>query len=153
MACGEPNGSCGCKKNEPLVGLNDTARETDDDVWADDDEAEYSMKDQSTADLKRTHTKQGYLDGLTQAQESGLQQGFDEAFPKGAQLGIEVGRILSRIWCYKDVRKDLFEQAKQELAITKILDRKYFDNDLESKGEHEIIARWKNILNELQNST
>ncbi|KAK7680688.1 hypothetical protein QCA50_016256 [Cerrena zonata] len=114
MACREPNGSCGCKQNEPLVGLNDTARETDDDVWADDDEAGYSMKDQSTADLKRIHTKQGYLDGLTQAQESGLQQGFDEAFPKGAQLGIEVGRLLSRIWCYKDVRTDLFEQAKQD---------------------------------------
>lgn len=145
MSC---EGNCSCKGNSEVTPSSND-RVSDDDVWADDDDEEYQMTDKSTADLRRIHTKQGYLDGLTKAQESSLQTGFDNAFPKGACLGIEVGRILSTLMCYQ--KPELLSAAEQELNITKVLNKQFFDNDLEPLEVHDALQKWKNIVAILEN--
>ena len=118
-----------------------------DDIWGDDDIEELPN---STADIKRKHEKQGYLEGITNAKESSLQGGFDDLFPKGAQLGITVGNILGELHSYND--PELFERAKSELNISQVLHKKYFDEGLELKNnpEHEVIAKWKKIVQNLE---
>lgn len=133
--------SCGCGN----VDLKELQTETDvADVWGDDDGDDYvKLADQSTADLKRAHTKKGYLDGLTRAQESSLQGGFDVAFPKGAELGVEVGRLLAIICSYKDEK--LISEAKRELNISKVLDGKYFNDELELIDD-SLLKKWSTIV-------
>lgn len=137
--------SCGCGK----VDVKLSQPETDiDDVWADDDSTDDYTKlaDQATADLKRAYTKKGYLDGLTRAQESSLQQGFDDSFPKGAELGIEVGRLLAIIYSYSDEK--LISEAKKELNISKVLDGRYFNENLELVDDH-LLRKWAGIADGL----
>lgn len=120
-----------------------------DDVWGSDDsiiETQDSTNEAEVADIKRRQTKQGYLDGLVTSQESELQGGFDNAFPKGAELGVLVGQLLAEIHCYDEGR---FKEAQKELNITNVLSRKYFDDDLEMNG-HELIEKWQGILRELK---
>lgn len=112
------------------------------DVWGSDDES------LTTRDVERTHTKQGYLDGLSNAKESSLQQGFDEGFPKGAGLGIKIGHILSTIKSYDE---SMFDQCKRELNITRVLHKKYFDEHLEITSIHDPIVKWERICNEVKN--
>lgn len=114
-----------------------------DDVWGSDDEHQLT-----TADLKRNHIKQGYLDGLSNAKESSLQQGFDDGFPKGASLGILVGTILSTVRSYDE---RLFDECKEELNITKVLKKEYFDEnlDLSNKENHAVLRKWQNIVKEI----
>lgn len=104
----------------------------EDDIWASDDD-EVSAH----ADLKRAHVSQGYLDGITHAQELGLQKGFDDGYPAGASLGIRVGRILARLHGTPE-----FDRAKGELNITKVLDKQYFDESLETK-QHALVEKWE----------
>lgn len=145
------NGDCSCT-SKAGSGISDqremTKNETNgiDDIWGDDDIEEL---DNSTADIKRMHMKQGYLDGITNAKESSLQDGFDDLFPKGAELGIIVGNILGLLISCDD--QELFDQAKSELNISQVLHSRYFDEDLElrSTGEHEVIAKWQNVVQNL----
>lgn len=110
-----------------------------DDVWEENDSKELES---STADIRRMHKKQGYLDGLMRAKESSLQAGFDDLFPKGAALGITAGYILAQLVSEKD--DNLLQQAKQELNISKLLSKKYFTSTLEIKGdEHPVIKQWE----------
>lgn len=108
------------------------------DVWASDDEnvSEY-------ADVQRAHINQGYLDGLTHTQELELQKGFDTAYPEGAALGIRVGRILARLHGSLE-----FAQAKAELNITKVLDTKHYDLELQMEGAHPVVLKWERRLEE-----
>lgn len=117
--------------------------EEEDDIWGDEEDVNGTLI--QNREIERTHHKQGYLDGLSNAKELSLQDGFDEGFPSGAKLGIEVGRILSILLCYD---KNLFEQCKKELGINKVLDKKYFDEDLNILN-HELINKWQNIANDL----
>ncbi|EGW30181.1 uncharacterized protein SPAPADRAFT_144027, partial [Spathaspora passalidarum NRRL Y-27907] len=134
MSC---QGDCSCK--EPVVPIQSSQNIEDDDIWGDDDP-------KSLNDINRAHHKQGYLDGLVHQQEDSLQQGFDEGFPKGAELGVQVGRILSTL---KLNNQDLFNQAKEELNIVNVLDRKYFDAKLNMNEEIPVIAKWLKIIHEL----
>lgn len=120
----------GCKNPERKV-----QPESGDDaeIWASDDE-HVSVY----ADLQRAHVNQGYLDGLTRTQELELQKGFDTAYPEGAALGVRVGRILARLH-----GKPEFAQAKDELAITRVLDTKHYDLELKMAGEHPVVAEWE----------
>ncbi|CUM45100.1 Uncharacterized protein YAE1 [Debaryomyces fabryi] len=145
------NGDCSCAGKVDME--NSDKRETAenqtndiDDVWGDDDIEEL---DNTTADIKRMHSKQGYLDGITNAKESSLQDGFDDLFPKGAELGIIVGNILGSLISSND--EELFEKAKAELNISQVLHKKYFDEELElkSNSEHELIAKWQNVVQNL----
>ena len=147
------NGDCSCtSKVDSRVSdkTEMTKNESNgiDDIWGDDDIEEL---DNSTADIKRMHSKQGYLDGITSAKESSLQDGFDDLFPKGAELGIIVGNILGSLISYDD--QELFDQAKSELNISQVLHKRYFDEDLElrSTNDHEVIAKWQNVVQNLEN--
>lgn len=143
-------GDCSCAKsdNKTLASVSDVEKEKNDteDIWGDEDIEEIGK---SNADIERMHTKQGYLDGLTNSQESSLQNGFDDLFPKGANLGLKVGQILAEL---NSTNKDLFEQGKNELNISNILDKKYFDDDLELKneGDHDVLLKWEETLRTLQ---
>lgn len=138
-------GSCSDKK-----AVADISTDLGEDVWA--DENDNSAQTSSTAALHRNHTKQGYLDGLAHAQESSLQDGFDESFPKGAELGRLVGNVLATL-CAKEGDKDgskglessgsLFAQAKAELNISKVLQRDHFDDDLKLSGLPEPLQKWQ----------
>ena len=63
-------------------GNND---DVDDDIWSDDDTKLIPQND-----IIRSHYKKGYVDGITQAKESSLQQGFDDGYPEGAKLGLKL---------------------------------------------------------------
>lgn len=105
-----------------------------DDIWASDDE-----KVSAYADRQRAQVNQGYLDGLTAAQELGLQNGFDSGYPEGATLGIRVGKVLAKLH-----GTALFDQAKRELNITKVLDSKYYDSHLDVKApDHQLVETWE----------
>lgn len=147
------SGNCSCTSKVDLEvsdekEMSGTEINAVDDIWGDDDIEEL---DNSTADIKRMHTKQGYLDGITNAKESSLQDGFDELFPKGAELGIIVGNILGSLISYDD--PELFDQAKSELNISQVLHKKHFDDDLElqNNSQHEVIAKWQNVVHSLEN--
>lgn len=125
MACKE-----GCCQREAPPKHEDF----DDDIWGDGEVV-------ANADVMRSHEKQGYLDGITSAQNEGLQNGFDAAYPDGAQLGIRVGRILSA--CMGD--EDLLKKAKEELNIRKVLQSEHFGDDLVLE-RHHLIEKWENIV-------
>lgn len=131
MACsgqGAKNGACCQKPTQPLSDF-DT-----DDIWGSDEES-ISVH----ADLKRAHHNQGYVDGITRQQEQSLQNGFDEGFPQGAQLGREVGKILAKLHGTSQ-----FPLAKTDLNVTKILDKKYFDEQLDLRTKtHPEIKRYE----------
>lgn len=105
-----------------------------DDVWASDEDIPIH------ADLQRAHVTQGYLDGLVQAQEKGLQEGFDSGYPDGAELGIRVGRILAILHGTPD-----FITAKSELNIVKVLDKRWFDENL-NKIKCDLVERWEHHI-------
>lgn len=119
-----------CKRPAPPRGSSPVS--DDGDVWGSDEESIATH-----ADLKRTHMNQGYLDGVTQAQEQGLQQGFDRAYPEGAELGRRVGRILA--YFHDSPHR---EQAVAELNITKVLSKQYFDDSLETLS-HLLVDKWE----------
>lgn len=125
-------GQC-TSKSEVLSTFPKTDFTDNDDVWASDDE-----NVSEHADRQRAQVNQGYLDGLTAAQELGLQSGFDSGYPEGAALGIRVGKILARLH-----GTDRFQQAKRELNITKVLDTQYYDKDLDVKEQHALVLSWE----------
>lgn len=143
MTCKRP----GCTDTESCsdVEPKKIAKYEDDldvsDIWG-DEEALHSAHN----DIKRAHEKQGYLDGLSSAKESALQQGFDESYPKGAELGITVGKIIAQVKCLGD--EDLFRQAMTELNITKVLSKNHFDDNLDMKPIHEVLQKWQNVVNQ-----
>lgn len=123
-----------CKSKPRLQKAEKPSIESDDDVWASDDESVSAF-----ADRRRAQLNQGYLDGLTSAQEARLQKGFDEGYPEGAKLAIRVGRILAGLH-----GSEYFEQAKRELNIAKVLDRKYYNEQLDAnEPDHALVAYWE----------
>lgn len=126
---------------------NDRIDNSNEDIWGDDDD----MTSTTTAEIKRIHTKQGYLDGLSNAKESSLQSGFDDGYPKGGQLGVLVGCILSTILSYKP---ELFDTCKKELAISNVLSRGHFNDDLEIEDvdKHEVLRKWKDICEQVSSN-
>lgn len=93
------------------------------------------------AHLKRAHAAQGYLDGITHQQEASLQKGFDNGFPQGADLGRAVGKVLAQLHGTPS-----FEDAKAQLNVAKVLEKKYFDDQLDLVGtEHPLIGEVSKI--------
>lgn len=105
----------------------------DDNVWGSDEESIIPY-----ADLQRAHASQGYLDGVVQAQELSLQEGFDNGYPKGALLGLRVGRILAKLH-----GTERFEDAVSALNIKRVLDKEHFDDQLDIKANHNLITTWE----------
>ncbi|OBA21232.1 hypothetical protein METBIDRAFT_27045, partial [Metschnikowia bicuspidata var. bicuspidata NRRL YB-4993] len=126
-------GKCHCKAKKSEK-TSDKDLQLTDDVWGSDEES-ISIH----ADLQRAHVNQGYLDGITKAQELGLQDGFDKGFPTGASLGIRVGKVLATLH-----GKSQFKEAQGALNITQVLDKKYFDNQLDlHNSQHLLLQRWE----------
>lgn len=105
--------------------------EAADEVWGD---AEFV----STGDIERIHVKQGYVDGLSRAKEDSLQRGFDDGYPIGAQYGIRAGQVLARL-APDDPR---LAEARRELNIANLLQRAYFDANLDADN-HPVLAKWE----------
>lgn len=124
-----------------------------DDVWesdTDDGSAEISF---DVRKLRENHKKRGYLDGITHSKETNLQQGFDEGFPTGALLGMQVGKLIGTLQAlvskYGDRDEQLaddFQVAQKELRISKVLTKSMFDPNLNVMGQHQLIAKWKAIV-------
>lgn len=144
MSC---NGDCSCKDKSNELNINNSTSmnsPNNDDIWADDDDAGDTNDIIPNKDIIRSHYKQGYVDGISSGKETALQQGFDDSYPQGAKLGIEVGQILAQLIKLKDDDDSTnFNQAKQELNITNVLNTKYFDDELNlKKSSHELITKW-----------
>ncbi|KAI5970790.1 YAE1 [Candida margitis] len=163
------NNSCPCKSNQATAvhtPSHEEEEEETDDIWAtsdaddnddndndnDDAEGDNRRKELAYNDVVRQHRKQGYVDGITAHREDQLQQGFDDAFPKGARLGVEVGGILAKLRSRlgkeegkegKEEETIEFKSAINDLLISKVLDRQYFDENLEPLETHELIEKWK----------
>ncbi|GMG32211.1 unnamed protein product [Ambrosiozyma monospora] len=101
--------------------------------------------------LQRRHAKQGYLDGLSQAKETGLQDGFDEGYPIGGKLGVAVGQLLISLKMSQisgKLSQEQYDLALKELNIRNILQKKYFDNSLNIKdySKHPVISKWVGVV-------
>lgn len=152
MTCGL---NCECKPDHidtQSTNSDDNNNNAPDDIWADEEIDIAHARDRTTNDIQRNHYSRGYVDGITSAKESSLQYGFDGGFPRGAELGISVGKILARLISInnKDDENVGINNAINELNITNILDKQYFDGDeLELKGIHPVIEKWKDKLSSL----
>lgn len=131
MLCSNLDGKC-CSNRLPSHSQSASgSSRDDDDIWGSDEE-NISVH----AHLKRAHAAQGYLDGITHQQEANLQKGFDDGFPQGADLGRAAGRVLAQLQGTPS-----FEDAKAKLNVAKVLDKRYFDNQLDLIGtEHPLIS-------------
>ncbi|CDR39960.1 CYFA0S04e00936g1_1 [Cyberlindnera fabianii] len=138
---------------------------SDDDIWASDggefhpnvDDGDFygertdRPENAEIAAVRRVHAKQGYLAGLSSAKEESLQQGFDEGYPSGAIIGLEVGKILGTLQLLSSFNgvagtkaKELLSTAKTELHIKKVLHRRYFDDNVQLPEEgHTVVNKWK----------
>lgn len=124
-----------------------------DDVWGSDSDALSPHESQDLKKLEEHHYKRGYVDGISGSKEANLQDGFDEAFPLGSYLGMEVGKLMGVMQCLnfkyghqdEELHQD-FQLAQKELRINKILTKSMFDTNLALSEEHAIIAKWKSIV-------
>lgn len=135
MVCGNST-CCGNKNCMKTKEDKEDSSEDLNDIWGDEVEVN------NTADIKRIHTKQGYLDGLSHAKESSLQSGFDDAYPKGADIGIQVGYILATV-AAKAPEK--LQECREDLVISKVLAKSYFSQDLEMEN-NVILSKWTEFI-------
>lgn len=77
------------------------------------------------ARLRRTHTTQGYRDGIAHGKTSHLQDGFDEGYSLGGRFGLLTGWVLGVAEGLRDEK--LCAEAAAELTLEKIFAREYFD--------------------------
>ncbi|QLL34598.1 hypothetical protein HG536_0G04600 [Torulaspora globosa] len=124
-----------------------------DDVWESDSDSQRNQISYDLKKLRENHVKSGFLDGITHAKETNLQEGFDEGFPSGALLGKRVGMLVGLLQClaqrYGDQDESLaqdFNAIQKELRINKVLTKGIFDQDLNLTGEHPLLAKWKPIV-------
>lgn len=123
------------------------------DVWGSDSDSIIQVESRDLKKLQEQHFKRGYVDGISGSKEIKLQEGFDEAFPLGSYLGLEVGKLIGVLQCldfkhgHQDeaLRRD-FQLAQRELKIDKILTKSMFDNNLNLCGEHQILSKWSSIV-------
>lgn len=118
--------------------------ESEDDVWGSDTEIDPSKK------LKDVHYKNGYVDGITSAKDQNLQQGFDETFTLGADLGYRVGRIIGKLQTlvlfYGKTDEALcndYASALEHLKIGKVLSKSNFDTAFKSSYNIKELDRWE----------
>ncbi|KAI3405080.2 YAE1 [Candida oxycetoniae] len=145
-----------CYRNDkqgPYNNFQESVETQSRNIWEEDGASDNESSVRlANNEIIRQHQKQGYVDGLAAHQETSLQMGFDDAFPHGAQLGIDVGRILARAKINQEIKevdskevqnnKDLFNEAKRALHITNILDQRFFDTELNLSQSHELIKKW-----------
>ncbi|TPX62876.1 hypothetical protein PhCBS80983_g00143 [Powellomyces hirtus] len=72
--------------------------DSDDDVWGDDASIPDAQYDKQVAErnwnrLQDTHGVAGYKDGITEGKKASLQQGFDQGYGNGVDIGLQLGRL------------------------------------------------------------
>ncbi|KAI5960778.1 YAE1 [Candida pseudojiufengensis] len=153
---GIENLTCSCK-NSTNMNIKSTSSEQaplSDDIWESEDEETHKSNERNFVhnDIIRQHRKQGYLDGITYNKETNLQQGFDNSFSNGGQLGIDVGYILAKVKIIdKKVGSNLLTECIEDLRISKIFNDQYFNSELEMiNDQHELIEKWQKRLKKLE---
>lgn len=84
-----------------------------------------SSESRDIARLRRTHTTQGYRDGIARGKGAHLQDGFDEGYSLGGRFGLRTGWVLGVVEGLRDER--LRAEAAAGLALEKVFSREYFD--------------------------
>lgn len=93
--------------------------------------------------LRRIHVTNGYREGIAVSKEEHVQAGFDEGFSLGGEIGMRAGwclgilegicQALSRAIESEDGNarraRDMYMQAKEELALEKLLSKDYIGPD------------------------
>lgn len=79
------------------------------------------------AKLRSVHNTTGYRNGISESKTAKLQQGFDEGYVLGAEVGALAGRILGVVEAVGSVK--LRERASKELSVESLFGRDYFGED------------------------
>lgn len=129
------------------------------------------------AKLRSVHSTAGYRNGISESKTAKLQQGFDEGYVLGAEIGALAGRILGVVEGVGSLR--LRERANEELSLKELFGSSYFNengtwkwdvtsvNGREGKegnlGEgvmmrdvarsHPLVRRWTAVVEELGRRT
>ena len=133
-----------------------------DDVWGSDSDVELPHENEvkysrDLQKLREQHNKRGYLDGIVSSKEANLQQGFNDGFPTGANIGFEVGKIIGilQILNYRygqenSQLRDDYQESLKVLKIANMLSKQVFDPDfrLPDDGKHPILQKWQAKVDE-----
>ncbi|KAL0640752.1 Essential protein Yae1, N terminal [Maublancomyces gigas] len=115
--------------NTPLPHTSAAPTQQHTDLFGDDDAAsppsESESESRDMARLRRTHTTQGYRDGIARGKSTHLQDGFDEGYSLGGRFGLLTGWVLGVAEGLRDEK--LRAEAAAGLALEKIFAREYFD--------------------------
>lgn len=139
----------------------------DDASSSPDDPSTPPTESRDLSHLRRTHTTQGYRNGITQGKSTHLQDGFNEGYTLGGRFGLKVGWIkgvIEGLWFLARDSKRLVKMRRDagvELALEKIFAREFFDEggiwryDIGEEGEeeggvtldrvvekHPVVVRW-----------
>lgn len=96
--------------------------------------------------LRNTHVTSGYRDGIAESKEKFMQDGFDEGYSLGAELGLKVGWCLGAlegIWhalkCTQATHADaeisrfdvakMYVEAEKQLQMQKLFAAEFFGED------------------------
>ena len=79
------------------------------------------------AKLRSVHITQGYREGIANNKTTKLQQGFDEGYRLGAEVGARAGWILGVLESTGSTK--LLENANKELSLKELFGPAYFDED------------------------
>lgn len=111
----------------------------DEEVWSDDDP-------DALGQIRREHRNIGYLQGVTKAKGESLQNGFDDGYAEGAQIGLQAGRIIGHLEGLG--LSDLESKARMELQEECLFTHKYYKPNRMPKFEtcHPLIVKWQKIL-------
>lgn len=125
-------------------------------AWCPSDDSTDSLEEEyarpfghDLVSLRHRHGNRGYLGGVTSGNSQGLQHGFDDAYPIGANLGMLVGRLVgSTLFRARSgqISPEVRDQALSELTITYIYDPQFYNDNLEMTHplDHPVVRKWAN---------
>ncbi|KAK9465832.1 hypothetical protein V1512DRAFT_264838 [Lipomyces arxii] len=105
--------------------------------------------------LRRDHSQQGYVDGITQGKPASVQPAFDNGYPLGAEFGLQIGRLLGllqgirgKVCGMEELQREaesLEERVRDELLDVQIV----FGGEYWKVDEHtgDILPRWTELSN------
>lgn len=151
--------------------------DSDDDIWFSDVDEEHfrpsTVNDEifgadlngpsgvESLALRREHAKQGFIQGILEARLTATQNGFDDGYLRGCDIGLKVGEIIGLLNCLKSSEDkgillratQSLELLRKELFISNILHSRYFDDQRNLNGDHEILTKWDLIVKDLTDTT
>lgn len=151
--------------------------ETNTDALADSLSTSHLQERSDIPRLQSQHSTAGYRDGITASKGKFIQEGFDEEFPLGAELGMKGGWIIDVLEYVVrggqgvDRVKILLKEARQELSFRGLVTPKYFgqdgiwtydvgekregeeDNFRKVAAAHPVIGKWMVVVEVLAKET